>query len=148
MDPFIIGGGTALVLWGFAMLLLLLHVPWSGFFALAVAGITALIGRIWFLMIAFSEDSTVGMLVLWVPFYDLYFLVTNLEETWRPFALNVVGGFLLGLSFCGGAMQNMAEVDRDAGVRRPAVQFADLAMPSSARRLNSAATAFAVSSTV
>src|SRR5438128_53828 len=107
MEPFTIGIVCALGLWAFSMLLMFVGVPLAVLAALAVAGITAAVGRIWFLSIAFSEDSTVGMLVLWCPFYDLYYLVSNLEETWRAFATNVLGGVLLMLSLCAGALESL-----------------------------------------
>jgi hypothetical protein len=66
--------------------------------ALIVLGVLlAAAGQIWFLIVAFQEDITAGILCLFVPFYALIFLVTNLEVAGRPFAVNVLG-FLMFVS--------------------------------------------------
>jgi hypothetical protein len=66
--------------------------------ALIVLGIIlAAAGQIWFLIVAFQEDITTGILCLVVPFYALIFLITNLEVAGRPFAVNLLG-FLMFVS--------------------------------------------------
>jgi hypothetical protein len=65
-------------------------------FLLVILGIIlAAGGQIWFLIVAFQEDIVTGILVLLVPFYALFFLISNLEIAGRPFVVNLVGALML-----------------------------------------------------
>lgn len=48
-------------------------------------------GSVWFIVIAFSEDNTEGMLCLLIPCYTLIYFVKNIDETKRAFLLQVTG---------------------------------------------------------
>src|SRR5260221_5570832 len=94
---------TVFGVWGFAMGLRWIGgVFIAGFVALAIAGLCWACGRIWFLMLAYSEDSTTGTLCLIFWPYSIYFLITNLEEAWKPFPIECVGQVLFWVSLCGG----------------------------------------------
>jgi hypothetical protein len=96
---------TVVGVWGAAMCLKWLGgVFLSGLFALALAFIILMCGRVWFLAIAYGDDATTGTLCLICWPYTIYYLLTNLEETWKPFALEALGGTLVAFSFCGGAL--------------------------------------------
>jgi hypothetical protein len=86
----IVLGATWVLLGGLALLL----PPLGGLLAF-VGLILATGGQIWFLIVAFQEDFMAGILCLFVPFYALYFLITNLETAGRAFLINVVGMLML-----------------------------------------------------
>jgi hypothetical protein len=54
------------------------------------------VGQVWLLVLAAIGDSLQLLLCLFVPFYILYFTVSNLEWTWRPACVSLLG-FLLDL---------------------------------------------------
>lgn len=49
-------------------------------------------GTVWFIVVAFSDDTTEGMLCLLFPCYTLVYLVKNFDETKRAFLLQLTGG--------------------------------------------------------
>src|SRR5262245_22205852 len=105
---------TVFSVWGMAMALKWLGgVFFAGLFALGLAVILHLCGRAWFLMIAYSDDSTTGTLCLICWPYAIYYLITNLEETWKPFLLDVAGGFLVTISICGGVLWDKNDFGQD-----------------------------------
>src|SRR5262249_29326930 len=61
--------------------------------------LVAFVGGVWFPVVAFQESALWGLLCIFVPFASLVFLVMHLEETWRPFVLNLVGAALIGAGF-------------------------------------------------
>ena len=55
------------------------------------------VGSIWMLIVAFEDDTTEGLLVLFVPFYFFYYLI----KTWDgsvPYIINALTFALLGLA--------------------------------------------------
>jgi len=118
---------TLVGVWGAAMGIKWAGVYIAGLFAIAFAAIVGLCGRIWFLMIAYSEDSTTGTLCLMLWPYSIYFLLTNLEETWKPFAIEILGGILVSFSLCGGALREDDGFDPGnlGGPKAPAVNADD-----------------------
>ena len=96
--------------WGLAMGIKVAGVYIAGLTALAIAGITAACGRMWFLMIAYSEDSTTGTLCLMFWPYSLYFMISNLAETWKPFAIEVLGGILVVLALSAGVLYDQNDL--------------------------------------
>ena len=84
----IIGGVVVLLgLVGFAV------TPLGGLFGMGlmvVAGCIGFIGGLLVLVKAFEEDAICGILILLVPFYGLFYLVTRWEDT-LPFHLVLVG---------------------------------------------------------
>jgi len=115
VNPFTIGLAVGLGLWIIFVGLHLVGVPIAGLLAIGVGVLVAAVGRIWFLSIAFSDDSTVGYMVLWVPFYELYYVVSNFAETWKPYVLNFVGiGLALG-ALCLGGLSSMMDDEMPQG---------------------------------
>jgi hypothetical protein len=110
-SPFLIGIVVALGLWGVAIAVKLAGVHAFGYIALGIAILIAVAGHLWFLQIAFSEDSTVGYMCIYIPFYSLYYTLTNLEETWKPMATQFLGGTLVLISFCAGALSDAGDSD-------------------------------------
>lgn len=76
-----------------------------GLLLMAVGGIAAFVGGIWFLIVTFSEGVGWGLACLFIPFVALFFLVKFWEDAKNPF-LTQVGGLLvmfLGALLGGGA---------------------------------------------
>jgi len=59
-------------------------------------------GRIWFLAVAFQDDSTQGVLCLMFPIYSLIYLVSNFDECKKPFFVEMAGLVIAVLAFCAG----------------------------------------------
>ena len=62
----------------------------------------ALVGGIWFLVLAFQEDIMWGIGCLLCGIVQLVFLVMHIDQTWKPFAVQMAG---LALVVVGAAMQ-------------------------------------------
>jgi HEAT repeat protein len=68
-------------------------------------------GGIWILVIAFQEDAMCGLMVLFLPFYGLYYIITRFGDCYRALlvqggaivvlVLLVIGAFGRGISFLG-----------------------------------------------
>jgi hypothetical protein len=54
-------------------------------------------GALWILAAAFQESMWCGIMCLFVPFYQLYYIWTRYDETRGGFYLQVSAGFVLGL---------------------------------------------------
>lgn len=80
-------------------------------------GILAMtIGGIWFIVVAFMESLVWGLLVLFIPFAQVFFLFMHLGRAWKPFLLGVLGlGLFLGggMSLVTGASAGMATAMED-----------------------------------
>lgn len=72
------------------------------FLATFFGGTVGSIGSIWFLVVAFQDDTTQGVLCLVVPVYSLFYALTNFEEVKRPFSLWMIGAGIAILSSCAG----------------------------------------------
>ena len=69
-------------------------------FVLAGLGVyAALVGGIWFLAKAFGAGIWWGLASLFIPLAGLFFAFKHWSVSWRPLALNIVGG----LGAAGGA---------------------------------------------
>ncbi|HVV99346.1 MAG TPA: prolyl oligopeptidase family serine peptidase [Planctomycetaceae bacterium] len=66
--------------------------------------IALLVAAIWLLVIAFQEDAICGLLCIFVPFYQLYFIISRWSLTYRPIA---VFGTTYGLACCCVGLANM-----------------------------------------
>lgn len=62
---------------------------WGGIILLVIA-------RVWILIIAFTEDFLQGILVLWIPLYELFYMITRWEECKMTLFL-ALGGFFMML---------------------------------------------------
>jgi hypothetical protein len=73
------------------LVVLSLLIPPVALLVLFLGAAMSVTGGIWFLIVAFQEDALSGILCLLLPFYALYFLVTHLEITKKPFFLQLIG---------------------------------------------------------
>jgi hypothetical protein len=69
--------------------------------------ILALVGGIWFLVLAFQESALWGIGCLLCGIVQIIFLIRNIHETWKPFLIQIIGAILLGI---GGAMAEPAQM--------------------------------------
>ncbi len=69
----------------FVVFSFLLH-PGAGFGAFLMVG-----GGIWFAFIAAEDGLVTALMVLFVPFYSLYYLFTNFERVVVPFGIQCLG---------------------------------------------------------
>lgn len=74
--------------------------PIFALLAMALGAILSMAGGIWLLIVAFSEDSTTGLLCLFVPFYMFYFILTEFETCKRPFFVYALGLILVVGASC------------------------------------------------
>jgi hypothetical protein len=90
-DPFLLGliGAAAI---GFLSLIPAVIWPAGVFVPFVLASIYYFAGAIWFLIIAFMDDAIQAILCMCVPFYFLYYAISNFNEVKWPF-------FVLALSF-------------------------------------------------
>lgn len=110
-----------------------------GFLVPALLAIPVLIGfllvmagGVWFLIIAFQDDVMHGLLCMFVPFYSLYYLVTNFDETKSAFFTQLIGIGIIMLSSCvgGPALSDRERSPRFRSERVPAIN-ADVVCSSS-----------------
>lgn len=57
----------------------------------------ALAGGIWFLVLAFQENVWWGIGCLLCGIVQIVFLIRNIEQTWKPFAVQIAGLILMGI---------------------------------------------------
>jgi len=57
--------------------------------------ITAFIGGIWILVLAFQKSVLWGLGCLVIPLVSLVFVIMNWEETKKPFGINVLGAVIM-----------------------------------------------------
>ena len=95
----IILGAVWLVLAGVALLL-----PPLSVFLILLGMLLAAAGNIWFLIVAFQDDTLTGVLCLLVPLYALIFLINNQDAAGRPFLVGLIGTLMVvsGVAIAGG----------------------------------------------
>jgi uncharacterized membrane protein len=57
--------------------------------------ILAVVGGLWLLVVIFQTSVLWGILSLVVPFVSLFFVITNWDETKRPFLIQLAGVILI-----------------------------------------------------
>lgn len=136
---------TLLLSAGFA---LSIPFPVVGHFVLWGAWVVGMGSGIWVLVIAYEEDPVCLVLILLVPFYSLYYLVTRWSNTWRSFLLSTVGGIFMIMAvirmFAAGVSelkaefkamhQNSRQPDNRIFLGTPAGQQPWMANPADMRR--------------
>jgi len=56
-----------------------------------VGGITAIVGGIWFLVVAFQESPLWGLGCIFFPPVSLFFLISHWDEAGKPFLVQLAG---------------------------------------------------------
>lgn len=57
----------------------------------AVGALIILAAGVWFVVVAFQESPATGIMVLFVPFYNIVFLVRRFDVTGKPFFAQLIG---------------------------------------------------------
>jgi hypothetical protein len=86
---------------GFVWLLLMAFLVWRPEFALIMllfGGMTYIIGRCWFLFIAWEEGLEGFFRSLIIPFYDWFYLYANFERYGRSFGVRLFGALTLAVA--------------------------------------------------
>ncbi|HVS35098.1 MAG TPA: hypothetical protein VMS17_05915 [Gemmataceae bacterium] len=101
LSPLIIG---AIAVVGVCLLLgvVSFFVPFLALVPLAVGGTLSAVGGVWFLIVAFQDDATAGLLCIFVPFYSLYYLISHWDEEMKPFLVQLAGSMIFSLGWCAG----------------------------------------------
>ena len=104
------GMGGALIALGvvaavcLVMVVVSIFVPALAVVPIGLGWVISLAGGIWFLVCAFQDDVTQGLLCLFVPFYSLIYLISHFEEVKKPFFVQVIGVVLLMGGGCAGGL--------------------------------------------
>jgi DNA-directed RNA polymerase subunit RPC12/RpoP len=96
---FLVGLGGLAFIWIVSLGLAFAFPP----FALVPMGLgwlLSMVGGVWFLIIAFQDDVTAGILCLLVPFYSVYYLITNFDSVKMPFFAQMLGLVMIMSSTC------------------------------------------------
>jgi len=102
MPPLVIVG---ISVFGVCLVLALasFFVPLLAIVPIGLGWLLMLAGGIWFLVVAFQDNALAGILCLVIPFYSLYYLITNFDAEKKPFMLQAAGMVLLMLGSCAGS---------------------------------------------
>jgi hypothetical protein len=84
------------------MVVVAIFVPVLAVVPIGLGWLISLAGGIWFLVCAFQDDLTQGLLCLFIPFYSLIYLISHFEEVKKPFFVQVIGVVLLMGGSCAG----------------------------------------------
>jgi hypothetical protein len=83
--------------------------PMAGVGALMMIG-----SSLWLMLLAAEDGFLQAMLVLFVPFYVLYFVFTNYERAVIPFIIHCIGGIILMVSLL---LSGMRAVEKQISMR-------------------------------
>jgi len=74
----------------------------SGIGLIMLGILVCLVGRIWFLVAAFTESIWWGLACLFIPIVDLFFLIVHWDSAKKPFGLQLLGIIVAvgGFIFC------------------------------------------------
>ena len=81
--------------------------------AIIIGGVATGIGFVWILITAFRESSSQGLLCMFVPFYEIYYVITRWSDTKKPFIIGLVGVIVLVIgivALVGGATSGLKSV--------------------------------------
>lgn len=92
--PILMMIGSVVIMW-LGLIALAVWVPRGTYALLAIGGVTAFVGRIWFLSVVGQDDLLQRFLVRFVPLYEWFYFFTHLDETLKPFMCSCVGTVFL-----------------------------------------------------
>jgi phosphatidylglycerophosphate synthase len=79
--------------------------------AAVIGGIVLGIGWIWFVVTAFRESTSQGLLCLFVPFYAIYYAIKRWSDVKKIFFIYLVGVVILIVGLVGSCTQIMGDVE-------------------------------------
>lgn len=82
-----------------------------------IAAVMAVGGAFWLIGVSFTESALCGLMCLFLPFYQLYYIISRWEDVKRPFKLyfSGIGNFALMFAFLVMAVMSGAKI----GIDRP-----------------------------
>lgn len=83
----------------------------GGIVAAVIGGIVLAVGWIWFVVIAFRESTSQGLLCLFVPFYAIYYTIKRWSQVKKIFFIYLVGIVILIVGLVGSCTQITGEVE-------------------------------------
>ena len=86
--------GSVVIMW-LGLTALAMWLPLGTYALLGIGGVTALVGRLWFLFVVGQDDPLQRILVRFVPLYEWFYFFTHLDETLKPFMCSCVGTIFL-----------------------------------------------------
>ena len=86
---------------GLSILLMMLSfaVPSAVFVPMVLGWLVASCAGLWFTILTFQDSLEAGLLCLFVPFYGLFYLITNFDYVKKSFYLSVVSMLMMFMSF-------------------------------------------------
>ena len=79
--------------------------PVFGVVLLGAGGLISFISGVWMVKIAFEDSLGTGLGFLFIPFYSLMFILSNLDRTGVPFLINLVGAGYMASGLIGIALR-------------------------------------------
>jgi hypothetical protein len=78
----------------------------------------ALIGSIWFLVVAFQESVLWGLACLFIPFVGLVFLVMHFDRAAKPFFISLAGSILavIGALAAGDSLEGVSRLEEPQAI--------------------------------
>jgi hypothetical protein len=87
--------GTMLLLW-IALSLATYFLQDYFYVPLGIAALLAVIGQLWLIVVAFKHSTQDGLLVLFVPLYNLVFAIKHFGAAGKPLILSIAGSLIAG----------------------------------------------------
>jgi hypothetical protein len=97
----------------FALIMIILGLGWvtlgglsvayrtPGLVMLGVGSLIFVVSGAWMLKIAFEESVGTGLACIFIPFYGLMFILSNLDRTGVPAVINLIGGgYIVTAAIC------------------------------------------------
>jgi hypothetical protein len=79
--------------------------------AAVIGGIVLGVGWIWFVVTAFRESTSQGLLCLFIPFYAIYYAIKRWSDAKKPFLIYLVGVVVLIVGLAGSCTQILGDVE-------------------------------------
>ena len=70
-------------------------IPQVIFLPLVIGWLVAMGAGIWFTVLTFQDSIEAGLLCLFIPFYSLFYLITNFDYVKKSFYLSLVSSLMM-----------------------------------------------------
>jgi hypothetical protein len=114
MSNFLITLGVLGVVW-LGLAILVLVQPGAFLLALILGFLIASIGQSWFMRMAFEDGVGVGLSCMFIPFYTWFYLFNNFARAGRPFAVRLIGIFIIITGFVAYGIRYGLDAFQDEG---------------------------------
>jgi hypothetical protein len=86
--------------------------------AMVIGAIALLVGSIWFLIVVASDSAGQLLLCLFIPFYSIFYAISNFDETKRPFLTYLLGAVVVVMSISVTGLHGKAATEREEAEKR------------------------------